>query len=1669
MPGCTRKLGRGVRCLLAGGVVPLLVAGLALIGVPAAAQAAAARPAGGTAGSTQARGPAPLSVFQASAQAKKTGKPVVASALTTATSVTTAKPGGLFTVTESLVPERAYQAGKWQALNPALHWNADHTVAPAVTISGLVLSGGGDGPLAVLSSYGRSMSLWWPGRLPVPALSGATATYANVLRGVNLVVTADPQGGLSDVLVIKNAAAAADPALASLRLRVSAPGLELSADAAGNLRVAMSPTAEPVFSALAPRMWDSAPPAAGSAVRSQDGTLVTKPSGMTAYSSETGPGAGAHVWQVPLTVSGNAISLAPPRSALTAPGNVYPLYIDPSFESDPVNEDNSGWTQVDEGYQTTTYWRETSYLQVGMCPAAISPAGSCGPENGLEVARSFFNMPIPSQLTTRTSINSAYLYTTEVWSASCAKEAVDLRTAAKAVTSSTDWANQPALSSTGLSLDVAFGYDSTCPAKANDVTWNVTSTIASDAGHATTQTWGLIADDESNDLAWKQFQSGASAITMSVSYHNPPDQPTALQNAPAGACKSSYDSQSTIGADNVTLSATVGDVDDTNGDDSLSTTFTVKNYSSTGNPVVDTITVNSGNAAGGLTVSTTILSSTIEDWATGAASYDWYATTKDAGSPVLTSPQSETCYFLFNPAAPAAPGVSPPPSTAAIGTSFPETFSPPAGCGTSTSPCPISYTYQMGVGAPVTVPVNDNPESGDWTGNITVSQVGPVQLSVYGTAAGGNPGTSTTVALTGSSPSSPYPDGYFTGGRYPSVLTTGTGADPSLWLSVGSGNGVLAPAVDIGSLGTALNPGTDGPGDWAGAEVLHGDFTGQGVEDVMAYYPSGTYAGDGVIIGGPGEAAPLNPYSGNTWALGLGTLIDPTYANQDSPSVLVGAGNASEQDTVLGPDDLIGILGDTNASDGGTGYELDLFSASTVGQYNFDQVLSTEAPDSTADWNNYALATAQPATTVPGENSSAVVLFALDKATGALYESVNPSCDATVATGCEQGASLTLVGMPGSTWTQISTPWGTTAPDLVSADVNSAGIELWTLSSGTLIPYTLSGTTLAEEGPGSPLASADHDWQLNDGNPNAQTSSATTATDSVTGDAAAITGGCQNSCFWADDDFFGTVANTEGEVNGEPAYSYIAPPSGIIPSTATSASISLWFKTTATDGVLVSYDGSPPTAGTVTATYDPVLYVGTDGKLQAEWWPAGQISSAAPVDDGVWHHVVLTDNGSIQTLTLDGIVQGTSSGAPNFTSDTPGYLDFGAGYLGGSWADEPHYEQSGTTAYLTNFTGQLADITLDPQAATSQLCSQDQTMPVDGGSYYVQNNYWSGGTTCVQTDGGDDFSVSAASMDSTTGTGAFPEIWSGCHWGSCTADDGAPGRLPIQVSALGDTTSSWTTTLPASGTYEASYDLWFNTTPTAKGQPDGGEVLIRPGGNGAPNVSSTKTYIDGTAWYVAQSTQTSNGVTWPVVIYQRVTQTTSVSNLDLRYFVRDAVARGVVSTSSYLISVEAGYDIQDASGSPGLTTSSFSVNPVTGTPTGPVVSALSAAKCVDDSGSGTAAGNAVDINACNGTDAQDWAVSMDGTIQVTINGTTMCMGLVNNGTSAGTDVALETCDASTTTEVWEAGETGSLLNKAAGLCLADPASNTTDGTQLTIASCDNGAEQDWSLPANAGT
>ena len=229
-------------------------------------------------------------------------------------------------------------------------------------------------------------------------------------------------------------------------------------------------------------------------------------------------------------------------------------------------------------------------------------------------------------------------------------------------------------------------------------------------------------------------------------------------------------------------------------------------------------------------------------------------------------------------------------------------------------------------------------------------------------------------------------------------------------------------------------------------------------------------------------------------------------------------------------------------------------------------------------------------------------------------------------------------------------------------------------------------------------------------------------------------------------------------------------------------------------------------------------------------------------------------------------------------------------------------------------------------AATTTLCNS-QTASVGGGSYIVQNNEWdSSAAECVTTDGSADFTVANSAISNATNgaPGAYPSIYQGCHWGECSS--GGLTATPVQASNLGTgkVTTSWSTTQTGSGAYDVAYDIWFNRTATTTGQPNCMELMVwlnhqgsvQPfGSEVAANVS-----IAGRSYNVWEGAN-SFGDT---VSYSMTTGTTSVTNLDLAPLAQDAITRGYLSSSCYLIDVEAGFELWQ--GGAGLATRSFSVN-----------------------------------------------------------------------------------------------------------------------------------------------
>ncbi|HEX7306143.1 LamG-like jellyroll fold domain-containing protein [Lentzea sp.] len=148
----------------------------------------------------------------------------------------------------------------------------------------------------------------------------------------------------------------------------------------------------------------------------------------------------------------------------------------------------------------------------------------------------------------------------------------------------------------------------------------------------------------------------------------------------------------------------------------------------------------------------------------------------------------------------------------------------------------------------------------------------------------------------------------------------------------------------------------------------------------------------------------------------------------------------------------------------------------------------------------------------------------------------------------------------------------------------------------------------------------------------------------------------------------GVILGTDGALSGtvdkaatfDGNSSYLTLPEKLTTSTM-SLAVELWFKTTA-QGTLLSYadQSFPASPGKST----PVLYVGTDGLLYGGFSLRDnggdrQISTTAQVDDGQWHHVVLSAAIDSQSMYLDGTKVGDLAGFLDHKQQ--GKLTLGAG------------------------------------------------------------------------------------------------------------------------------------------------------------------------------------------------------------------------------------------------------------------------------------------------------------------------------------------------------------------------------------------------------------------------
>ena len=228
-------------------------------------------------------------------------------------------------------------------------------------------------------------------------------------------------------------------------------------------------------------------------------------------------------------------------------------------------------------------------------------------------------------------------------------------------------------------------------------------------------------------------------------------------------------------------------------------------------------------------------------------------------------------------------------------------------------------------------------------------------------------------------------------------------------------------------------------------------------------------------------------------------------------------------------------------------------------------------------------------------------------------------------------------------------------------------------------------------------------------------------------------------------------------------------------------------------------------------------------------------------------------------------------------------------------------------------------------AFAQSTCSKSDVTPLDSGVYNFQMNEWNSSTEECAAINGTGFTITTADFDlATNGPPAtYTSIYRGCHWGTCTSSN----PFPIQESNIASATTSVNITQPYGYNNDAAYDIWFNQTSTTSGQPNGTEVMIWLNHQGAvqPFGSETATAtINGADYEV----WTGNESSWKIISYVASTPITGVSNLNLKPFFADAVSRGSLDPSWWLIDVEYGFEIW--TGGQGLAMSNFSVSAAAG-------------------------------------------------------------------------------------------------------------------------------------------
>ena len=597
-----------VTTLLAAGLVD--VGGAVLVAVPALAATVEPAPASVTVA---------VDRFSASLAARSQGSPVLVSGLESSTSQTYANPDGSFTVEQSAAPVRVKQAdGSWAPVDLTLQMG-NSVLAPKMSPVPVVLSAGRDLTVASENVAGGTVQVGWNAPLPVPTISGESATYANVVPGTDLVVVVLRTGFEINFVIHQRPAVSV-----SLPLTLNLKGLTAQSRADGSLSITDGSGNE---------VGQGGVPVQYGALDLAGTSLPTRHAAVADTLSTPAPAQLAAVpspaWQIGAgTAGGQGTSatwtLAPDLSFLTDPTVTYPVTVDPSYTFTATGD-----TYVKSNLSTSQY--SATRLYIGT------------PDAGTTKARTYLAFGVGSALSGM-YINTATLRLYNSYSATCAASLapVYVYSLAAAFSSSTVWSNKPGQGSLQGSANYVHNGPSCSPAGYDTVSVvPLVQDWANNPGHLQQV---QVSSTETDTHGWKEFYSteaGSGVPALIVNYLAYPATPTTPVMSPeVGTGPSSYWTNSITPTLSSSITSATGNSVQARFEIYAGSTLV---WSGLGN------TVASGGTSKATVASTAGLSAgvlyTVRVWGVslGAVSHTWsnyiqfHVDTTAPGAPVITS------------------------------------------------------------------------------------------------------------------------------------------------------------------------------------------------------------------------------------------------------------------------------------------------------------------------------------------------------------------------------------------------------------------------------------------------------------------------------------------------------------------------------------------------------------------------------------------------------------------------------------------------------------------------------------------------------------------------------------------------------------------------------------------------------------------------------------------------------------------------------------------------------------------------------------------------------------------------------------------------------------------------------------------------------------------------